>query len=417
MQTFGEALRRARRHAGMSQNRLAALTNFTASYLSKVESGEKAGSRDLAVRCDRALGADGELIAAYEQVAEARATDDLAGGNVQDVHRRTFISIGTKTAVGVAALAGIDMADGQPTVTAADVTRLGQVITRLRALDQQHGSADLWDVAADRAHGIAALLEHARYSDDVGAQLVELTGRAYMAAGWLATDAGRHDQAHGFYTEALSYADQADNPEIRVHALLNLALHAQIQRRPRQMLRYVDAAERALPAEPPGRAPAVVLMRRGRALAMLGERDESARAFGAARETFDRDTRPPATWLPWFGHAEIDAVEGEAALDQSTPGRGANLLERALGVYEARFARNRALHLVRLSRARATAGQVDGAAESTHAALDLLDGEVASVRVGAELRVLAEQLHPHRKVPAVGDSLARYRETPYAAPA
>jgi tetratricopeptide (TPR) repeat protein len=415
MDGFGEALRRARRRAGLSQNRLAKLTNFTPGYVSKVESGEKAGSRLLAVRCDEVLQTGGDLIAAYEAAAEGRATDDLAGGNVHDVHRRTFISLGTKTALGVATLAGIDMDGGQPTVTADDVTRLGQVITRLRALDQRHGSADLWDVAADRAHGIAALLEHATYTPEVGAALVELTGRAYMCAGWLATDAGHHDAAHGFYTEALSYADQADNPEIRVHALLNLALHAQILRRPRQMLRYVAAAERALPADLPGRVPAVVHMRRGRALAMLGEKADSLRAFAAARDAFDRDTRPPATWLPWFGHAEINAVEGEAAVDLRAPARGVTLLEQALDTYEDKYARNRALHLIRLSRARATAGKIDGAAESTEAALDLLDDEVASVRVGAELRVLAEQLHTYRRNAAVSSVLARYRETPYAA--
>jgi hypothetical protein len=69
--------------------------------------------------------------------------------------------------------------------------------------------------------------------------------------------------------------------------------------------------------------------------------------------------------------------------------------------------------LVRLAKARASAGHIDGAAEAANSALDLLGHEVASARVAGELRVVAEQLYPHRALPAVADALARYRASPY----
>ncbi|BCB90655.1 helix-turn-helix domain-containing protein [Phytohabitans suffuscus] len=414
MDTFGEALRRVRRRAGLSLDALEARVNFSKSYLSKVENGRRHGGRELAERCDTALDARGELVAAYEQ--DAVQHGQPAGAVAfHDVYRRTFLNLGAAAAAaGVAGLAGTDPRDGAE-VTEADLEQLDRIVVRLRALDARHGAADLWDVAASRAQGIASLLDHADYSDQVGTALIELAGRAYMCAGWLATDAGQHDAAHAFYTEALAIAGQAGSPEIQVHALSNLALHAGVLRRPRPALRYVAAAEQALPAQPLGRVPAMLTMRRGRLLSMLGDVDGARQAFTAARHTLDRDRAAPVSWLGFFGHAEIDAVEADAALDLRNPKRGAALLEESLAAYDPRFARNRCLHLVRLAKARTSAGQVDAGAQATGEALDLLDSDVASVRVGTELRLLAEQLYQHRKLPAVADVLARYRTSPYGA--
>jgi tetratricopeptide (TPR) repeat protein len=330
------------------------------------------------------------------------------------VKRRSFLGLGA--AASVAGLAGIDLSGERLEVTAADVTRLNALIDRLRALDHWQGAADLWDLAAARADGIAALLEIADYAPDVGESLVRLAGRAYICAGWFATDAGKHEAAHRSYIEALALAGQSENPETAVHALANLGLHAQILRRPRQVLRYVSAAERALPKKPPlGRAKAMLLTRRARCLATLGDRGESAKAFAAARHELERDTDPPPLWLEFFAPAEIDAIEADAALDLRDPAQSTRLLEKSLSTYEPRFARNRSLYLVRLARARLLGHEVDGAAESLGSALDLLDRDVSSVRVGAELRLVMEQLDAYRAVASANDLLARYRVGAYGA--
>ncbi|MCW6007829.1 helix-turn-helix domain-containing protein [Micromonospora sp. CPCC 205371] len=411
MDSFGEALRRTRCRAGVSLDVLARKVNFDKSYLSKVENGRRRGSRVFAEQCDTALGAAGDLIAAYEEDVRRHETMPAAGVAFADVYRRTFLNLGA-AAAGAAALAGIDLADDAP-LTEADVAKLDQVVARLRALDARHGAAGLWDVAAARAQGIVALLDQAEYSQPVGDALVRLAGRAYICAGWLATDAGRHDAAHTYYTESLALAEQAASADTQVHALANLALHAVILRRPRQALRYVAAAQRLLPAQPVSRVQAMLTMRRGRSLAMLGDGREAARAFTDARHTLDEDRGTPPQWLEFFNHPEIDAVEADAALDLRDGKRGAALLEQSLAAYEPRFARNRCLHLVRLAKARVTARQVVGAAEAASDALRLLDGDVASARVGSEFRLLTEQLHPHRRTPEVADVLAWYRTTPY----
>ncbi len=69
MKDFGEELRRRRISVGMSLTGLAAAVHFTKGYLSKVENGKARVNRELAKACDRALGADGELLALVTEPA------------------------------------------------------------------------------------------------------------------------------------------------------------------------------------------------------------------------------------------------------------------------------------------------------------------------------------------------------------
>ncbi len=72
---FGDALRSRREAANLSLSGLAALTHYSKGYLSRVENGHRPAVRELALRCDVALDAEGELIAlAPPPEAKPRAT-------------------------------------------------------------------------------------------------------------------------------------------------------------------------------------------------------------------------------------------------------------------------------------------------------------------------------------------------------
>lgn len=74
---FGRELRRLRQHAGVSLNRLAESVHYSKSYLSKVENGVKPATRDLATRCEEALGvAEGALVGLCPRRARTRAAAD-----------------------------------------------------------------------------------------------------------------------------------------------------------------------------------------------------------------------------------------------------------------------------------------------------------------------------------------------------
>jgi transcriptional regulator with XRE-family HTH domain len=60
---FGAELRRARAAAGLSQEQLGQRIGYSAALVGKVETGERAPSRDFAKRCDQALpSADGLFV-------------------------------------------------------------------------------------------------------------------------------------------------------------------------------------------------------------------------------------------------------------------------------------------------------------------------------------------------------------------
>ncbi|MBV9023395.1 MAG: helix-turn-helix domain-containing protein [Streptomycetaceae bacterium] len=64
--SFGEELRRLRKHQGLSLSALACLLHYSKGYLSKIENGAKPPTLDLARRCEQALQAKGALVRLVE---------------------------------------------------------------------------------------------------------------------------------------------------------------------------------------------------------------------------------------------------------------------------------------------------------------------------------------------------------------
>lgn len=73
---FGAEVRRWRERRGLSQRALARLAWHSEETIAKVEKAERWPSRDLAHRCDEALGAGGVLIAAWPEVERQRLASD-----------------------------------------------------------------------------------------------------------------------------------------------------------------------------------------------------------------------------------------------------------------------------------------------------------------------------------------------------
>ncbi len=154
-------------------------------------------------------------------------------------------------------------------------------------------------------------LELCDYDDQVGFRLLAVAGEAYVGAGWFASDAGRDDVARTCYNEAVNLARQAGDETLTVHVLANLALQAVSLGQPRQALRYITAAQQTLPAGASTRQVSVLRMRRGRALAQLGEGTEASRELTAARHMLDHDNDDEVPErLAYFTEAEVNANAG-----------------------------------------------------------------------------------------------------------
>jgi tetratricopeptide (TPR) repeat protein len=375
--------------------------------LCKIEKGVRPCTVDVAQAIDRALDADGALVA----IARAERLQRLRTAVPFDpMKRRTLMRWGV-TASALAGFGGVpDPTEPVGKVGLADADRLLLAAMRLRQLGHQHGGESLWQAAAALVSDSSRLLEQGTYTTAVEQRLLRAGGRAHMAAGWLAFDAGRHDVARTCHNEALNLARQAGDAGTEAHALANLAFQSNITGRPREAMRLAEAATRAA-AQAPGtaRLAAMPHLRRAVAYATTADTRGASAAIAQARKVIDRDgDKPVVDWCSFLTPVEMDGVEATCALELGRPQQAEALLVSAIAGHTDQFARNRALYRVRLARARLDRRSVEGAAEAANAALDDLYGALASWVVTTELATIAERFQPYDEVPEVERFLARY---------
>jgi DNA-binding XRE family transcriptional regulator/tetratricopeptide (TPR) repeat protein len=399
-----------RKTVGHTQEQLAELVGVERSTVVRWEAGEtepKPWSRPklaqaLAVSVDELH----RLLTISDDEAQPGQRVERKVVLVDPMRRRTLVKWG----LGTTAVTGLGIGSAA-TVGAADVTRLQLADARLNRLTDQHGGETLWQAAvacADEGH---LMLEQGTYSSSVGRQLLMATARLQVCAGWLAFDAGQDEVAQASYNDALALARQADDREVEMWALANLARQSTVVGQPREALRLATAAAQA--AASVGWAPrlaAVPQLRRAVASSLVADARDAARAITQARAVVDRDhDEPTEERCAFLGPAELDGIEATCALELGRASRAETLLEQALAGYESRFARNRALYRVRLARARLDMKAVDGAAEAATGALDDLSGGLASWRVSSELDAVARRLTKYPEVADVGSFLTSYR--------
>jgi transcriptional regulator with XRE-family HTH domain len=407
-ESFGEAVRRLRIERGVSLRGLAKLAPLDVGYLSKIENGHRHGTLPVARAVDKALDANGELltIARAEQARRIRAAVPF-----DPMRRRAIVQFGLTAPV----MASLSDASGHAPpigrVGVGDVARVQRAVARLHVLDQRHGGESLWQSAAVVARDGYVLLERGIYTEAVAARLMRVTGRAQICAGWLALDGGQHQIARSCFTEALALAQQANDVQVRTRALANLALQSSALGRPREALRFAEAAASgaATSGESP-HLPAMPQFRVAMASALVADHHAADKAITKARHVFDRSAGATAEeWNAFLGPAELDGVEGTCLLELGHSSRAAVLLEQAVAGISDRNARNRALYRTRLARARLELRAVDGALEAANAALDDLTDEVSSWRLQTELAQVADQFSALLGVDGVAAFLTRHR--------
>ncbi|MGW6710234.1 helix-turn-helix domain-containing protein, partial [Streptomyces sp. NPDC054956] len=79
MAPFPAQLRRLRVQRGLSLADLARATHYSKGYLSKIETGAKPDTADVARCCDRVLGAEGELLRLVPEPGPAEVPGTPAG--------------------------------------------------------------------------------------------------------------------------------------------------------------------------------------------------------------------------------------------------------------------------------------------------------------------------------------------------
>jgi transcriptional regulator with XRE-family HTH domain len=350
--------------------------------------------------CPRNRALYAELYGADAVELGFRVDLPAADSNDDDVDRREFLT----GAAGLAASAAL------PTprrLGNADLMRLRESAEHLYRLDDLHGSGAVSTMTSRTFHRLRGLVERASYGPATGNALRELTGQTAEMAGWLAFDAGQHDEARRWWLEAMHWARLADSDAVSIVTMASMANQASDSRHPREAIDLAQAAQRTAGRAAAPRLTSVLLAREAVGHARAGDAASTHAALRRARSFADQspgDDDPG--WLAFYGPADFAGHERRAALALGDTLAAEDAARAALALNDpVAYPRNHALYLVRLADVLARRREVDeSAAIATRAAVAAAD--IDSGRVKRGLRAVAQRLGPYRGDAGVDGFLA-----------
>lgn len=168
----------------------------------------------------------------------------------------------------------------------------------------------------------------ARFPNHAGGDYLASAAEVAELAGWLLFDADQQDASRTATLEAHMLARHAGDRSMERFALTNLAMQDVEVDRPGEFLRIADELL-SHPRIPP-RIALLARLRRGRALACMGEHRRALDDLGTARAALQDSITPrdPA-WTWWVNDCELSGHEGEALLALGDADAAVPKMERA----------------------------------------------------------------------------------------
>jgi transcriptional regulator with XRE-family HTH domain len=297
---LGAVLRRLRSLRHFSQDELGGLAGYDGSYVGAVERAAVRPSRELIAALDRALDADGGLLALWRfadqewavRTSLAAAADPPAAARSRPALAWTAAAAGPAAADAPGEAAEAAGAPPDAVVEAMELARLAEasdvgvdaLASVERAVERLRGAA----ASAPPGSLLPAVRAQRRYVGTLldGRLTVAQRRRLLTAAGWLSVvlarlhfEAGERDAAEASRDAALRLARQAGNAELAAWVLEAGAWWALVDGRFREA---VELARAGQDRAPPASSAAVQLaLHEAQAWRRLGDRDE---AEGALRQ-------------------------------------------------------------------------------------------------------------------------------------
>ncbi len=289
-------------------------------------------------------------------------------------------------------------------IGAGDVADLRQRVHGLRLADDVIAGGDLIRPALRELRSAVKLYRETSHSEEVGRNLLSQVGELAQIAGWIASDAGQHEEAETVYRLGISAARQAGDMTLAGNLAGSLAYQLSNTGREAEGLSLARAAlEDAGPDAPP-KARALYLDRIAWAETKMGERHTQAamRALGEAGEALaqDRAGIESPGYLYWVDAGELQVMESRVYTELRRPLRAVPLLRDVLSRYDATHTRELALYLSWLAVALADANEPEEAAAVAERVISL-SADVASERTAERVRVVLGRLKEFRDVPEV----------------
>lgn len=408
-ETFGQAVRRLRGSASLRD--LARRAHVDPGHLSRIEADKRPPTPDLATSLDRALGADGALI---ELIAAPRARPwnlDRGAWRHADSERLAAAILNAEpTAENAVELAHQWLVAEPPQVYemragrrigVSTVAEVEQRLQKLRLLDDHIGGTETHTIVTGELAATARLLRGATYTEELGRRLLIALGELCQVAGWVTSDAGRHDEAQRLYLAGVRASHAGGDIAGAANNLSSLAYQVTNVGDPREGTRLARSALSGARHAATATTRALLAERVAWAHARTGEAGGAARALAAVEREYGR--RRPAddpTWVYWLDEDEIGIMAGRVWTQLRRPLRAVPLLERAVAGYGEETGRETALYLSWLAESLLQANEVERAANTATRALRLA-GQAGSARADDRVAVVRAQLAPFRGNPVV----------------
>lgn len=366
---FGTELRRQRMEAGLSLAGLAKRVHYSKSHLSKVETGLKPPSADLARQCDALLARDGSLVRlAKPLLRRSGSTPDDADPPATEPP---------------APVPHPPIVAAEPTVASFrtifdQVRQLGQWVSPGLLIPQLGPQVDALGQIAARSG-----------PDGRDAALV-LAARFAEYAGWLAQESGDDQTATWWTRRAVALATAGGDGDMEAYAMVRYGLIALYRH---DAIATVELARAAQAAATNPRIRGLAAQREAQGHAVAGDYDACMRALERSTTLL---SAAQAGGEPVIGSSNVADVvamtTGWCLFDLGQPEEAARILGAELARIPPGAMRARARWGARLALAHASAGDPRAACTAVTAVLDTA-GQLDSATVRADLRYLARMLN------------------------
>jgi transcriptional regulator with XRE-family HTH domain len=413
--SFGPELRRLRVAAGQSLTRLAALLHYSKGHLSKIETGLKRPTPELAQRCDTLLGAQGALAALVPARSSGSGAEEALTRQASDdsevwvmtvapdgtswfrlVDRRQALAAGPTSALSLR-FGDRDVFGAAPRTTS--LKGLRALFDQFRQLGQ----------TASPAVVLPALIAQTQTTQGVAAQSDERTrGPALTLAaryaeyvGWMCQEAGNDDAALWWTERAVALADAGGDGDLASYALVRRALMALYRNDATETVELSRAAQRGsvLP-----RIRGLAAQREAQGHALAGDRDACLRCLDSARGLLASASMPADPAAPVLGPTNLTdpaaMITGWCLYDLGRPAEAAEVLDREITLVPSHALRSRTRYGVRRAIAHAAAGEIEHACEIAESLLAGV-GMLGSATIRTDLRRLSRTLSRFRTTRSV----------------
>ncbi|MGH2943256.1 MAG: helix-turn-helix domain-containing protein [Solirubrobacteraceae bacterium] len=324
--------------------------------------------------------------------------------NHEDVDRRGFLA----GAAGLAASLALPDLPAPTRLGEGDIARLRHTVSHLYKLDDLHGAGSVYALATRTFNRLRSLTERASYNPATGQAIRELAALTAEHAGWLAFDAGQHDEARRWWLESMHWARLANADSVSVMTMASMSIQASDQGYAREAINLATAAQRSAKASATPRLTSVLLAREALGHAGDGNATSARSALRRARGFVDQTHDDDPSWITVSWPANFASNECRVALTLGDTVAAQEAARTALALNDPlAYPRNHAVYMIQLADVLARRRKIDeSAAVATRAAVAAAD--LDSGRVTRGLRAVAKRLEPHRGNADVGAFLALY---------